>query len=187
LSCCWTARPASTWRSGISDLTVQLATTESVDTEELAAVAAQAFPLACPTSTTLEDIAAFIDANLSAARFAEFLNDPQRAILTARKYGRIVGYAMLVRDVSDDTAELSKLYVLADFHGGGVATMLMDAALAVAADWGLDRVWLGVNQENARAQRFYTKNGFTISGTRTFRLGDNLENDYVMVRTLSRP
>lgn len=188
MSCCWTARPASTWRSGISDLTVQLATTESVDAEELAAVAAQAFPLACPTSTTPENIAAFIDANLSAARFGEFLNDPHRAIITARRDGRIVGYAMLVRGASgDNTAELSKLYVLADFHSQGVATMLMDAALAVGADWGLDHIWLGVNQENARAQRFYAKSGFTISGTRTFRLGEGLENDYVMVRRLGRP
>jgi ribosomal protein S18 acetylase RimI-like enzyme len=45
-------------------------------------------------------------------------------------------------------------------------------------------MWLGVNQLNQRAQRFYTKNGFTINGTKTFRLGAGVENDYVMVRPL---
>jgi ribosomal protein S18 acetylase RimI-like enzyme len=45
-------------------------------------------------------------------------------------------------------------------------------------------VWLGVNQENQRAQRFYAKHGFVVSGTKTFRLGEGVENDYVMVRPL---
>ena len=45
-------------------------------------------------------------------------------------------------------------------------------------------MWLGVNQQNQRAQRFYTKHGFAINGTKTFRLGAGIENDYVMVRPL---
>jgi ribosomal protein S18 acetylase RimI-like enzyme len=160
-------------------LAVGIATRDSVD--ELAAVAARTFPLACPPSTPAENIASFIDTNLSAIRFAEYLTDPQRAVLVARQDGQIVGYAMLIRGANGD-AELSKIYLLADFHGTGLATMLMDAALATAADWGAHSVWLGVNQENQRAQRFYLKSGFKISGTRTFRVGAGRENDYVMVR-----
>jgi ribosomal protein S18 acetylase RimI-like enzyme len=174
-------------------LQVRLATTDSVDADELAAVAARTFPLACPPSMAGENIASFIDANLSATRFAEYLTDPQRAVLTARQDGRIVGYAMLVRGVDDDTdvaravelrpaAELSKMYLLPDFHGTGVATALMELALATAAEWGARCVWLGVNQGNQRAQRFYAKSGFTISGARTFQVGARRENDYVMVR-----
>ncbi|WP_142279628.1 GNAT family N-acetyltransferase [Mycobacterium arosiense] len=154
------------------------------DAAELAAVAALTFPLACPPSVTAENIAAFVDANLSAARFAEYLDDPDRAIVTARQDGRIVGYAMLVRGDSTDTAELSKMYVLPDRHSTGAAAALMERALAVAAGWGVRRVWLGVNRANERAQRFYLKSGFTINGTRTFRLGSGVENDYVMTREL---
>jgi ribosomal protein S18 acetylase RimI-like enzyme len=79
-------------------------------------------------------------------------------------------------------AELSKMYVLPDRHGSGVATALMSRAVATAEDWGVACVWLGVNQANQRAQRFYTKSGFTISGTRTFQVGAGRESDYVMVR-----
>ncbi len=160
-------------------LAVGIATRDSVD--ELAVVAARTFPLACPPSTPAENIASFIDTDLSAIRFAEYLTDPQRAVLVARQDGQIVGYAMLIRGANGD-AELSKIYLLADFHGTGLATMLMDAALATAADWGAHSVWLGVNQENQRAQRFYLKSGFKISGTRTFHVGAGRENDYVMVR-----
>ncbi|ORV68527.1 GNAT family acetyltransferase [Mycobacterium gastri] len=152
----------------------------------MAAVAAQTFPLACPPSVAPEHIASFIDANLSATRFAEYLTDPGRAILAARDRCRIVGYAMLVRGIdSDDCAELSKLYVIADFHGKGVSSSLMNAALSTAAAWGVHRVWLGVNRKNVRAQRFYLKNGFMVSGARMFQLGNHQEHDYVMTRPVT--
>lgn len=129
-----------------------------------------------------ENVAAFVDANLTAARFAEYLADPQRAILTATQHDRIVGYAMLIRD--GDTAELSKMYVTPEHHGTGVATALMDLALTTAGEWKVGRVWLGVNQANERAQRFYAKSGFQVSGTRTFQVGAGREDDFVMTRPL---
>ena len=75
----------------------RIATADSVDIVELAAVAARTFPLACPPSVAPEDIAAFVEANLSELRFIEYLADPQRLILTANQDDRIVGYAMLIR------------------------------------------------------------------------------------------
>lgn len=164
--------------------TVQVSAAGSADAVELASVAAQTFPLACPPGAAQENIAAFVDANLSAERFADYLADPHRAVLAAARDGRIIGYAMLIRDSGADAAELSKIYVLPEYHGGGVSTALMERALATAGEWGARRVWLGVNRANQRAQRFYAKSGFRISGTRTFQLGADLEHDYVMVREL---
>jgi ribosomal protein S18 acetylase RimI-like enzyme len=174
---------------------VRIAAATPADAVELAAVAARTFPLACPPSVALPDMAAFIDANLSDARFAEYLADPQRRIFTAAVEGRIIGYAMLISGVGDDpevqravdirpAAEISKMYVVAAHHGSGAATALMDAALAASAEWEAGCVWLGVNQKNERAQRFYQRCGFTVNGTRSFRLGDHTESDYVMVRPL---
>jgi ribosomal protein S18 acetylase RimI-like enzyme len=163
----------------------RIARADCVDIAELADVAARTFPLGCPPSVTPANIAAFIDANLSEARFAEYLADPQRRILTANRDDRIVGYAMLIHGVGDDPdAELSKMYVLPDQHGSGIATALMSAALDQAAECGASCVWLGVNQKNQRAQRFYEKCGFSVNGVRTFQVGAAIENDYVMVRQL---
>jgi ribosomal protein S18 acetylase RimI-like enzyme len=171
---------------------------EAVDADlpELADVAARTFPLACPPSVTPENIAAFIEENLSETRFHDYLADPGRAVLIAREDGRMVGYVMLIRSVPDDddvrravtlgaAVELSKMYVLPDSHGAGVSAALMTAALEHAKTLEAKCVWLGVNQQNQRAQRFYTKHGFGITGTRTFRLGAGIENDYVMVRPIS--
>ncbi|MGB0971199.1 MAG: GNAT family N-acetyltransferase [Mycobacterium sp.] len=163
---------------------------------ELADVAARTFPLACPPSVAPQDVAAFIEENLSPGRFGDYLDDPDRAVLTATERERIIGYAMVVRglpgdDGDDDVAlavttrpavQLSKLYVLPEAHGVGVSAALISAALHQASNLGGACVWLGVNQHNQRAHRFYTKHGFAVTGTRTLRLGCHLEHDYVMVR-----
>lgn len=97
----------------------RVATADSVDVDELAGLAARTFPLACPPSVTADNIAA-----------------------------------------------------------------LMDAVLTAARGLGGSYVWLGVNQKNQRAQRFYAKHGFRQTGTRTFQVGTDLEHDCVMVRAL---
>ncbi|MGZ8803341.1 MAG: GNAT family N-acetyltransferase [Mycobacterium sp.] len=155
-------------------------------------MAARTFPLACPPSATPADVAAFIAENLTPARFGDYLADPDRTVLTATRDGRIIGYAMLIRGLPDDAdvaravtarpaVELSKMYVLPEAHGAGVSAALMSAALDHATQLDAACVWLGVNQQNQRAQRFYAKHGFTITGTKTFRLGTHIEQDYVLV------
>jgi ribosomal protein S18 acetylase RimI-like enzyme len=57
--------------------------------------------------------------------------------------------------------------------------------VATAAARGARSVWLGVNQKNQRAQRFYAKYGFRFNGTRTFQVGARREDDYLMVRELA--
>ncbi|HEX9831715.1 MAG TPA: GNAT family N-acetyltransferase [Mycobacterium sp.] len=165
------------------------------DLPDLAALAGRTFPLACPASVAADNIAAFIDENLSERRFRDYLADPDRLVLAAREDVRMVGYAMLIRGVPDDddvqravtlrpAIELSKMYVLPDSHGAGVSAAMMSAALGWTRDRHARVMWLGVNQQNRRAQRFYRKHGFTISGTKTFRLGADTESDYVMVRRI---
>lgn len=180
-------------------MSVHVTAATQADVVELADVAARTFPLACPATSSPDDIAAFISANLSQTRFAAHVADPTRAVLVARddtSGPRILGYAMTIDGVPDDadvqaavtlrpSVELSKMYVLPESHGGTVSSALMRAALDRAAAAGAAGVWLGVNQRNERAQRFYGKHGFAIAGTKTFRLGTGIEQDYVMTRALS--
>ena len=174
-------------------MTVQVRPAQATDVPELADVAAATFPLACPPSSAPDDIAAFIAGNLSADRFATYLRDPERAVFVAHDEARILGYTMLIRGVADDAevqravperpaVELSKCYVLPDVHGGGVARALPDAALAVARETGAAGIWLGTNQANARAQRFYLKPGFERIGTKRFWGGEHWGDGFVFVR-----
>lgn len=169
------------------------------DAAALAEVAAETFGLACPPGMSEQSVAAFVAEHLTPERFAEYVDDPARAVLIAEEDAeegaRAVGYAMLVHGEPYDenaravvrhrpTTELSKIYVLPTAHGGGVATELLEAALAVARDVGAAGMWLGTNQANVRAQRFYVKSGFEKVGTKRFWVGDHWEDDFVFERPL---
>lgn len=165
------------------------------DAAALAEVAAVTFPLACPPHTTAASIADFIATNLSEASFAGYLADPLRDLFVAEDAGLVAGYTMVVHGEPSDpdvaasvtsrpTAELSKVYVRAESHGAGLAQALVEASVAAAAARGAASVWLGVNQENARANRFYEKSGFALVGTKKFKVGERYEDDFVRERTL---
>lgn len=164
------------------------------DAAVLSTLAAATFALACPPGTAREHIDAFIAEHFTVERFSGHLADPGRVLrLLVDDDGTAVGYTMLVLDAPTDpdvlaavatrpTTELSKLYVLPASHGAGAARTLMEATLDDARSRGARSVWLGVNQQNARAIRFYGKSGFEVVGTKTFLVGPERHDDFVMER-----
>ncbi len=178
----------------MEETTIRRAASDDVDS--LAFLAAATFPLACPPHTAPEDAAAFVLEHLSAAAFRRYLDDPDRIVLVAEQQGRMIGYTMLVVGEPQDedvaaavvlrpTSELSKCYVVPGQHGKGVAARLMLASLDAARERGAAGIWLGVNQENQRAQRFYVKSGFRKVGRKRFRVGERWEDDFVFEQSLS--
>ena len=83
------------------------------------------------------------------------------------------------------TVMLSKCYAHPDERGTGAASALVEAVVAEAAARSVRSVWLGVNQQNVRAQRFYAKNGFTVVGTKHMVVGSQTHDDFVMCRTVT--
>ena len=162
----------------------------ATDGRTLHEVAAATFALACPPGTQQEQIDVFIAEHLSEERFHDYLADENRELFIVENDGNAVGYTMLVYGEPADadvlasvttlpTVELSKLYLLASQHGTGAAAKLMAATIDAARQRDVASVWLGVNQLNERANRFYQKNGFSLVGTKRFRVGEELHDDFV--------
>ena len=171
------------------------------DAADLHTLAAGTFVLATPQGTLQEDIDAFVAEHLAEASFERYLTDPSRIILLAEDEGVPVGYAMLIGGPigdpevaavvgaalpsgTDTAIELSKFYVAEASHGSGIAATLMAATVEAAAATGARLCWLGVNQQNERAARFYTKHGFVIIGTKRFLVGAVWHDDHVRARAL---
>ncbi|WP_198413583.1 MULTISPECIES: GNAT family N-acetyltransferase [Cryobacterium] len=176
---------------------ISIRTAGAADAGVLAELAAATFALACPPHTTHEAIAAFVRDVLSESNFDAYLADRGRMLFLAEdpETGLPLGYTMLIFGEPGDpevlaaigirpTVELSKCYLRAESHGRGAAAALMTATLDAARDRGARGAWLGVNQENARAIRFYGKHGFARVGTKHFLVGDRFEDDFVLERAL---
>ncbi len=169
------------------------------DAARLHEIAKRTFPLACPPGFDPQEAARFVREHLPAPQFRAWAKSRNAQLWVAELAGVIVGYAtVLLREASPEipeqirgtTANLSKIYVLPEHHGAGVARDLITTSLTEAARAGMHTMWLGVNKQNVRAQQFYRRHGFAVVGERMFLVGGEPQEDFVMERTLdfaSRP
>jgi len=160
------------------------------DAHLVSTLAIETFPLACPPGTTRENIDLFCATKLSPDAFEAYFADPRVRIWCAVEADELVGYVMTVSGEPEDpvivaavmnrpTVEISKIYLRPSAHGSGIAQQLMSVAVEDAKALGAQSVWLGVNQQNERANSFYERNGFVLVGERRFQVGDSLEEDFV--------
>ncbi|SED26882.1 Ribosomal protein S18 acetylase RimI [Nocardioides exalbidus] len=178
-------------------MTVTIRRAGEDDAGALSRLAALTFPLACTPQTSEEVLTAHIATRLDPATFRTQLAHPSYAVLVAEPAPGEdpVGYTMLIAGEPDDpdvqdairlrpTVALERCYVHPDHHGSGVAILLMEATLEAARATGARGVWLGVSEENSRANAFYGRHGFEVVGTKRFHIGDAWEQDNVRERAL---
>lgn len=154
----------------------------------------KAFPLACPPDTTDADIKVHLARKCSSENFKSFIANDKTVVIVACDGENLLGFAILIfaettsekvasalTSVSS-TVELSKFYVSPEKHGQGIAQKLMQRCFEVVHEMGWSAIWLNVNQQNARANRFYEKWGFSIVGECDFILGSSVQKDFIRER-----
>lgn len=72
--------------------------------------------------------------------------------------GDVVGFVMVVGD------EVEQVYVAREHRGSGVAVTLLDEAGRLVAANGYTKAWLAAAVGNARARRFYEREGWADEG-----------------------
>ena len=109
---------------------------------------------------------------------AEF-DDPNSTFLIAELNERSVGFVKLrennaVECVADKHAiEVQRIYVLERLKGHRIGNSMMERAIEIAREKGYTTLWLGVWDQNIRAQSFYEKLGMSNIGTTGFSDGKN--------------
>jgi len=116
------------------------------------------------------------------------LANPVYRYRVARAGGAIVGYAKLGPAWLDvampGELQLSQLYVAEDWHGQGIAQALMDWIVETARIDGATALLLTVWEHNARAIRFYERHGFVHVADYAFAVGDQIDRDLILRRSL---
>jgi diamine N-acetyltransferase len=156
------------------------------DARALAALAERTFRDTFAAANSTELMQRHCAGSYGEAIQAAEIADAQLRTLLAYRDGELAGFAQLrlagpaPACVGTPAVEIQRLYVDQPWHGRGVAAVLMRALLALAAQAGAGRVWLGVWEHNPRAIAFYAKYGFHVVGEHDFDLGGDLQRDLVM-------
>jgi ribosomal protein S18 acetylase RimI-like enzyme len=138
-----------------------------------------------------EDIAAFLEETHSQETVAAELADPARRYCLAEIDGALAGYCKLAisstlaeHDAALRPIEIKQLYTAPGMTGRGIGAALMDWALCEARGHGADAVQLSVWSGNADAQRFYARYGFAKVADITFRVGEQIDDEFLFVLRL---
>ena len=137
------------------------------------------------------DVNAYVAHAFSPAQQARELDEPgARVLVLEDSEDGMLGFAHLRQTAPPSVLdgrfalEIARFYVDQQWHGRGIARVLMSACIAETRSRGADALWLLVYQCNARAIAFYEKSGFRVSGTAQFRMGNRVDDDWLMVRSV---
>lgn len=111
--------------------------------------------------------------------------EPGARFCLAESGGALIGYCFLSRLTlapvrREPAREIRRFYIDQAWHGAGAAQALMRDARAWAEAQGAAALYLGVWENNPRAQRFYAKHGFEIVGEHDFWVGGVKDRDLIM-------
>jgi ribosomal protein S18 acetylase RimI-like enzyme len=160
------------------------------DAARLSALMRAAFHAAYHEATTPENLSRFLDASYTPVRQAAELADPTIVTWVLTDLEHWVGYAQLrLASTRPDCVpagalELGRIYLLPAWQGSGAARSLLDAVEAEVRARGSSALWLLVYPPATRAVRFYERQGFRIVGTAPFQFGEQLEQDWAMLKWL---
>lgn len=141
-----------------------------------------------------EDLAAFLaETHDEAVVAGEIAGEECRHALAVDNDGSLLGYCKLRHPsklAADSQArkplELGQLYCATNATGRGVGAALMEWALSEATKGGHDAVLLSVYSGNTGAQRFYARYGFTKIADIHFRVGEQLDDEYLFEKRLTQ-
>jgi ribosomal protein S18 acetylase RimI-like enzyme len=174
----------------MTEASIGIRTATLDDAGRLSALGRRAFVDAFGADNRPEDMAAYLGATYTIERQQAELADPDWTTLLAETGPEPMAYAQLRSGATPPCVagpaplELVRFYVDRRWHGSGVAHTLMAHVVAVARERGARTLWLAVWQQNPRAIAFYRKHGFREMGEQPFRLGADLQTDWIMARPL---
>ncbi|MDP2370013.1 GNAT family N-acetyltransferase [Rhodoferax sp.] len=132
------------------------------------------------------EIADYVLAELTPARFTAALRDASIRVRIADHNNNLAGFSLVKFNATcpqarSAVAELQTLYVQAHFIGTGLGKRLLQDAETVARKHANTALWLTVNAQNRRAIDFYDHLGYRKVGTTYFVLGTQRHENHVLV------
>ncbi|KAK0557337.1 hypothetical protein OC846_000556 [Tilletia horrida] len=180
---------------------LRFATSSDEDINGIVDLGREVFLTTFAHTVSEKDMDSFLEANYSYKPIKADLDNPNRRCIVAESAEpdatgkkQIIGYSFMATDSTEDclkdypnAIELLRIYTHPSTHGKGLAKQIADASFDLGRKEGYDWIWLGVYPENHRAIAFYQKKlGFKKIGTHAFWVGDQKDEDDVMICSLKQ-
>ncbi len=158
------------------------------DAELLVELGRVSFYEAFSEETAAPDMADYLQTAFKVEDIKAQLNNGQSLFIIIEIDASAAGYAYLhpgippdcVKD--PDTIQLVRLYLRRKYYAHDIGNTLMKACLAEALARGYRSVWLSSWELNRRANSFYKKWNFRIVGRTKFKVGSDIQNDFIFTR-----
>ncbi len=172
----------------LPDITIRFAS--ETDAELIADLSRQTFYESFAPFNTKENMDKFMKEQFTRQKLIEEVKEPWLIFFLAYMDKEPVGYVKMRQGsvpmelVNHSCIEIARIYSVQHTIGKGVGKKLMQTCHDVAVQKGRDTLWLGVWEKNLRAIHFYTQWGFEKFGEQEFILGDDVQTDWLMKKTI---
>ena len=142
------------------------------------------------SSTSPEDMQAYLDTAFSDKQLASELQQTDSHFYFARMQGQPVGYLKLnfgkaqTEELEGYGLEIERIYILQAFQGRQIGQQLIARAIGIAKALKMEHVWLGVWEKNSGAIALYQRTGFVQVGSHPFMMGKDQQRDLILKRVI---
>jgi ribosomal protein S18 acetylase RimI-like enzyme len=164
----------------------------AADVNILAKIGSQTFRDSYGRDNDLITMEQYLSLSFSADQIATEIGAPAAVFLLACRGICPIGYAKLNVEnfpgcvTGPKPVRLVRMYMEQEYIGKGYGTALMKSCLRESRRGGYETIWLGVWEQNRRAQRFYQKQGFHPVGSQDFIFGREIQQDIIMTKNIPK-
>ncbi|HYC27218.1 MAG TPA: GNAT family N-acetyltransferase [Chitinophagaceae bacterium] len=167
---------------------IRMATPE--DAPMIAELSRSTFYDTFASQNTQENMDKFMNEQFTFDALVQEVHSPENIFIIAESGNEVAGYARMRESEPPPSLnelpsiEIARIYALQSMIGKGVGNALMKRCVEIAFEMGKRVVWLGVWEKNQRAIQFYNRWGFEKFDEHDFVLGNDVQRDWLMRKTL---
>ncbi|MBC2254713.1 GNAT family N-acetyltransferase [Listeria ivanovii] len=162
------------------------------DLEPLLEISYKTFDETFRAQNKPENIDTYLKTTFTLEKLRKELDNPHSYFYFIYDQEAIAGYLKLnleeaqTEEILGKTIEIERIYLLKAYQNKGLGKKLFTQALKIVKETNVEKIWLGVWEQNKNAIQFYEKLGFSAEGKHAFYMGDDRQIDIIMSKRLEK-
>jgi diamine N-acetyltransferase len=167
-------------------MALQLHKCTAEDMDQLVWISTSTFREVFGPLNAKENLEEYIDKAFNYQQLKSEMDNKNAAFYFCYNQDKLIGYFKINREEAQlekfdaKSIELERIYVLKEFRNKKFGQKMLEKAIQLGRETGVEFIWLGVWENNSGAIKFYQRNGFEKFSQHTFLLGKDLQTDNLM-------